>query len=222
VAGANSAGDSVNKLILILTVVIGGQACVLADPAGDGLPGFFRAWLAAQQNAPDLRVEFSITKTLPTLKAPVQAPGRFWSYADGRFRWESGKPATSVLVFDGVTLQSWDAGQNHWRKLNPNHRDMRLWMDFLGAQKLTEAGMLKDFRITAPAATKPLAMVMLEPKSPQTRRNLPKIELTFNTVEARLVQMRVQQGDGGSQTMDFREPTGMTAADRAVVTPPSQ
>lgn len=220
-AGANSGFDFVKKFILILTFVIGGHASVRAEPAAAGLPGFFRAWLAAQKNAPDLRVEFSITKILPTLKEPVQAPGRFWNYADGRFRWETGKPATSVLVYDGVTLQTWEAGENQWRKLNPNHRGMRLWMDFLGGQKLTEAGMLKDFLITAPAAGKPLAKVILEPKSPQARRNMPQIVLTFNTLEQRLVQMLVQQGDGGSQTMDFREPTRMTAADRAVVPPPT-
>jgi hypothetical protein len=80
--------------------------------------------------------------------------------------------------------------------------------------------MLKDFLITAPAATKPLAKVMLEPKSPRVRKDLKQIELTFNTVEPRLVRMRVLQGDGGSQTMDFREPERMTVADRAVVPPP--
>lgn len=219
-AGANSAFDFVNKFILTLTFVIGGHACALAEPAGAGLPGFFRDWLVAQKNAPDLRVEFSITKSLPALKQPVQAPGRFWSYADGRFRWETGTPATSVLVYDGATLQSWEAGENQWKKLNPNHRGMRLWMDFLGGQKPTGAGLLKDFLITTPAATKLLASVILEPKSPSVRKDLKQIELTFNTVELRLVQMRVLQGDGGSQTMDFREPKRMTAADRAVVPPP--
>ena len=210
-----------NRLFLTLILMLGGQACAVADAASDGLPGFFRAWLAAQKNVPDMRVAFSLTKTLPTLKQPVKSVGRFWSYADGRFRWETGKPASSVLVYDGVTLQSWQATENQWRKLNPNNHGMRLWMAFLGGQKLSEAGLLKDYLVSAPAARKPLASVILEPKSMRERRDLPQLELTFNTAEQRLVKLLVRQGDGGSQTMDFDEPRPMTAADRAVVPPPS-
>ena len=221
--GAKSGFGIVNKLFLTLIVFLGGYAGAAADAASDGLPGFFRTWLAAQKHAPDMRVEFSLTKTLPTLKAPVKSAGRFWSYADGRFRWETGKPATAVLVYDGVTLQSWQAAENQWRKLNPNNRSMRLWMDFLGGQNLTETGLLKDFLITAPAAgRKPLASVLLEPKSKQERKDVPRIELTFNTAEQRLVQLLIRQGDGGSQAMDFGEAKPMTAADRAVVPPPSR
>lgn len=199
--------------------MLGGITSALADPAGDGLPGFFRAWLAAQKSAPDLRVEFRITKTMPALKQPVTSPGRFWNFADGRFRWETGKPATSVLVYDGVTLRSWEAVDKQWRQLNPNNRSLRLWMDFLGGQNLTEANLIKDFVVTAPAAMKPLASVILEPKSSRTRRDLQQLELKFNTVELRLVQLLVRQGDGGSQLMDFSEPKRMTAADRAMVPP---
>lgn len=210
-----------NKLLLTLIFLLGGPADAWADASNDGLPAFFRNWLTAQKTAPDMRVEFNITKTLPALKEPVKSGGRFWNYANGRFRWETGKPATSVLVYDGVTLQSWEATENQWHKLNPNNRNMRLWMDFLGGQNLTESGLLKDFLITAPVAKKPLASVILEPKSKQTRQYLKQIELTFNTAEPRLVQLLVRQGDGGSQTMDFSEPKRMTAADRAVVPPPA-
>ena len=195
----------------------------MADVASDGLPRFFRDWLEAQKHAPDMRVEFVITKAMPTMKEPVKSAGRLWIYADGRFRWETGRPASAVLVYDGVTLQSWQAAENQWRKLNPNNRSMRLWMDFLSGQNLTEAGLLKDFLISAPAAgRKPLASVILAPKSKRERQDVPQIELTINTAEQRLVQLLVRQGDGGSQTMTFSEPKPMTAADRGVVPPPAR
>jgi len=210
-----------NKWILTMCVCLSGQAGALAAGADDGMPGFFRDWIAAQKKAPDLRVEFTITKTMPALKEPVKLVGRFWSYADGRFRWETGRPATSILVYDGATMQSWEAAENHWRKLDPKSRGMRLWMDFLGGQKLTEADLLKDFLITAPAAGKSLASVTLEPRSARVKRDVPGIDLKFNLGERRLVQMFIRQGDGGSQQMDFGEPKRMTAADRAVVPPPA-
>ncbi len=211
-----------HKLLLILTILWAGPGAVLADSAGAGVPPVFGSWLAAQKHAADVRVDFRLTKTLPTLKEPLKASGRFWNYADGRFRWETGQPATSVLVYDGVTLQSWDAAApQHWQKLDPNSRGMRLWMDFLGGQNLTESGLLKDFVVTAAPAGKPLAGVLLEPRSARVRRDLKQIALKFNTDEPRLVQMLIQQGDGGSQTMDFSAPKRMTAADRAVVPPPA-
>jgi outer membrane lipoprotein-sorting protein len=206
-----------NKFLLTLAIYCGGLACGLADSPGTGVPGVFGDWLAAQKHASDVKVEFSITKTMPALKEPVKAVGRFWNYADGRFRWETGKPATTVLVFDGVTLQSWDAAENQWHKLNPNSRGMRLWMEFLGGQNLTEEGLLKDFLITASESKMPLAGVILQPKSSRVRRDLKQIELKFNASEKRMVQMLIAQGDGGSQTMDFGAPKRMTAADRAVV-----
>lgn len=220
-AGAESGCCVMKRLLLTLTLMFGGLACALAEPAGAGVPGVFRAWLAAQKSVPDQRVEFSLTKTMPALKEPVKSLGRFWNYADGRFRWETGKPATSVLVYDGESLQSWEVADKRWRQLNPNNRGMRLWMDFLGGQNLTEEGLSKDFVITAPAAGKTLAAVILEPKSSRVRRDLKQIELQFNTAEQRLVRMFILQGDGGSQAMDFSEPKRMTAADRAVVPPPA-
>ena len=210
-----------NKLLLTLMMLCGVPGSALADRAGAGVPEVFGAWLAAQKHAADVRVEFTLIKTMPALKEPVKAAGRFWNYADGRFRWETGTPVTAVLVYDGVTLQSWDAVGGQWRKLNPNSRGMRLWMDFLGGQNLSEAGLLKDFLITAAAAAKPLAAVVLEPKSARVRRDLKQIQLKFDPAGPRLVQMLIAQGDGGSQTMDFGAPMRMTEADRAVVPPPA-
>ena len=210
-----------NKLLLTLTICCGGLGPALAERAGGGVPGVFGAWLVAQQHAVDVRVEFTLIKAMPALKEPVKAAGRFWNYADGRFRWETGTPATAVLVYDGVTLQSWDAAGNQWRKLNPNSRGMHLWMDFLGGQNLSEAGLLKDFQITAAEGKPRLAAVVLEPKSARVRRDLKQIELKFDPAGPRLVQMLILQGDGGSQTMDFGAPKRMTAADRAVVPPPA-
>ena len=221
-AGIKSHTVLMNRLLLTLIVFLGVQVGAWADVPPDGFPGVFRHWITAQKTAPDVRVEFNLTKTMPALKVPIKASGRFWNYANGRFRWETGKPATSVLVYDGVTLQSWEATENQWRQLNPKNRSMRLWMDFLGGQNLTESGLVKDFLITTAATDKrSLARVSLEPKSKQVRQYLKQIDLTFNTSDVRLVQLHIEQGDGGSQTMDFNEPKRMTEADRAVVPQPA-
>ena len=210
-----------NRLLLTGTLWGCGLGCALAGSGATGVPGVLGDWLAARKHAADVRVEFRTTKSMPALKEPLKADGRIWSYADGRFRWETGAPATQVLVYDGATLQSWDAAGKQWRKLDPNSRSMGLWMDFLGGRNLTEAGLLKDFEIREAAETKLLTGVILEPKSARVRRDLKQIELRFNAGEQRLVQMLIRQGDGGSQTMDFSAPGRMTAEDRTVVPPPA-
>ena len=209
------------RLFLTLALAAGGLGGALADASGDGLPEFFRTWLAAQKLAGDVRVEFDLTKTLPTLKEPIKSPGRFWNYADGRFLWEIGRPATAVLRYNGVTLDTWEARENQWRTLDPNQRGMRLWMDFLSGQNLTEQTVVRDFLITVPAAAKPLALAILEPRSKRERRDVTQLELKFNLAGPQLVRLVVRQGDGGSQQMDFQEPKRMTAADRAVVPRPA-
>lgn len=189
-----------------------------ATPDGE-VPGFFRAWLAAQQRAGDVRVDFSLTKTLPALKEPVKSSGRFWNYADGRFLWETGKPPSSVLRFNGTTLESWEAADNKWRKLDPTDRRLRLWLNFLSGHNLTEESLLKDFQITAPATAKPLATMVLVPRSARERKELKQLELTFEPAAQRLVRVVVGQGDGGSQQMEFGQPRKMTATDQAAVPP---
>jgi outer membrane lipoprotein-sorting protein len=196
--------------------------CGLSGALAEAVPGVLHTWLAAQKRTGDVRVEFGITKTLPALKEPVKSSGRFWNYADGRFLWETGKPPTAVLRYDGVTLDSWQAETNQWQKLDPNQRAIRLWMDFLSGKNLTEENLLRQFLITAPAAGKSTASVILEPKSKRERRDLKQLELKFDTAGQRLLQIVVWQGDGGSQMMDFKEPKRMTAADRGVVPPPAR
>ena len=213
--------DPMRRILLKLALLMGGLTATLTA-AADEVPGFFRTWLAAQKQAGDVRVEFDLTKTLPTLKEPVKSSGRFWNYADGRFLWETGKPPTAVLRYDGVTLDSWEAVENKWRKLDPNDRRLRLWMNFLSGQRLTEDGLVKDFLITTPATEKPMASMVLEPRSKRERKELTRIELKFNPAERRLVQLLVAQGDGGTQRMEFKEPKPMTAADKTVVPPPTR
>lgn len=211
-----------NHLLLSLALLAGGLTGVQAEAAREEVPGVLHNWLAAQKHAGDVRVEFGIIKTLPTLKEPVKSSGRFWNYADGRFLWETGKPPTAVLRYDGLTLDSWDAESNKWHKLDPNQRGMRLWMNFLSGKNLTEETLLKEFQISAAAAGKSFARVILEPKSKRERRDLNKLELKFDTAASQLVQVMVWQGDGGTQTMDFKEPKRMTAADRGVVPAPAR
>lgn len=211
-----------NGLLLTLILFAGGFSSALADATGDGLPEFMRTWLEAQKRREDTRVDFQITKTMPTLKAPVKSSGRFWNYSDGRFLWETGRPPASVLRYDGVTLESWEAVENNWKKLDPEHRSMRLWMYFLSGNQLTETSLLESFAVTVPAAKRPLSSVILQPKSKREQKQLKQIELKFNTEEQRLVQLMVWQGDGGTQTMDFGRPKRMTASDRAAVPQPAR
>jgi outer membrane lipoprotein-sorting protein len=213
-------GGSMPRILLILALLGGGLTGALAQTAGDAVPGFFRAWLAVQKQAGDVRVEFDLTKTLPALKEPVKSSGRFWNYADGRFLWETGKPPSAVLRYDGVTLESWEAAANQWRKLDPNDRRLRVWMNFLSGQNLTEESLLRDFVVTVPAAEQPLAVMILEPRSKRERKDLKQLQLTFDPAERRLVRLVVSQGDGGTQRMDFGKPRRMTEADRTAVPPP--
>lgn len=204
-------------LFLITALFINALCGAQAETAGEGLPPFLVTWLEAQKLVGDVRLDFTLSKTLPTLKEPVKSPGRFWNYADGRFLWEAGSPPASVLRYDGLTLESWEASENKWRNLDANHKSLRLWMYFLSGKRLTAENLEKEFLIASPVSNKQMTSVTLEPRSKRQRRDLKQIELKFITKEQRLVQLVVWQGDGGTQLMEFGRSRPMTAAERSTV-----
>jgi outer membrane lipoprotein-sorting protein len=206
----------VNRFILTLLFIILGSIVAIADATENGFPGFFRDSLTAQKQAADVCVNFSITKTLSTLKAPMTTVGKFWNYADGRFIWEIGIPVASVLTYDGKNLKSWDVAENKWRGLDPSNRAIRMWLDFMSARNLTEEDLVKRFLFTVPIEKNEIPRVILQPRSKQERKYLKQIELKFDLAEKRLVQLLVIQGDGGTQLINFNSPKRMTAKELAM------
>jgi len=171
-------------------------------------------WIAAQQQMGDIKVGFKMIRTLPTMKEPITNEGRFWRLADGRFRWELGKPTTMVLMFDNKDLHLLDDSQK-WQKLSPNEGRMRVWMHFLNSKDLNAEQMAKDFTATITGDTPELITVALQPKGFMVKKHLKQIDLQIDPKTKHLRQIQMVQSDGSTMLMAFSRPEDISANDKS-------
>ncbi|MEM7697745.1 MAG: outer membrane lipoprotein carrier protein LolA [Verrucomicrobiota bacterium] len=59
-------------------------------------------WLATNSGTSNVKVNFSQTRTMRTLKVPIRQSGTLTlDYRSGKFRWELGRPTQTIVVKDG-------------------------------------------------------------------------------------------------------------------------
>jgi outer membrane lipoprotein-sorting protein len=62
-------------------------------------------WLGSNSGANSLKIDFSQTRTMSSLKVPVRQQGTLWlDYGNNRFRWQTGDPAQTIVVSQGRNI----------------------------------------------------------------------------------------------------------------------
>ena len=179
------------------------------------IPNIVLQWVEAQQHMGDIAVDFRLTRSLPTLKEPITADGRFWKQADGQFRWEMGSPPSTVLIFDNKDLHVWENEKQTWEKLSPNSGGMRMWMQFLNSKEMNAEAMGKTFIPTVTGEAEGVTTVALQPKGLIVRKYLKQVDLQIDPKTKYLRQIRILQNDDASVIMTFAAPHPMNEADKA-------
>jgi hypothetical protein len=177
-----------------------------STPQPSPLPEVLLRWAEAQRTRGDVEVDFQQTRTTPALAGPVVTPGRFWHFADGGFRWELGRPAATVLVHDQASFRLREAGATEWRELDAEDPRWRMWTRFLSGREASPEELQRHFLVDAEQQTAEVTAVSLRPKMPMIRRHLRQLDLQISTEGARLVQLRVLQGDGSTLLLTFGPP----------------
>jgi outer membrane lipoprotein-sorting protein len=178
-------------------------------------PAVINDWIAAQQHMGDIKVGFKMIRTLPTMKDPISNDGQFWRLADGRFRWELGSPAITILMFDNTDLHLWDGNEKKWQTLSPNEGRMRMWMHFLNSKDLNAEEMTKNFIPTVTSETADLITIALQPKGLMVRKHLKQVDLQIDPATKHLRQIRMIQADDSTMLMAFARPETVSAADKS-------
>lgn len=197
----------------LLAITLLTSTCLHAADA----PPIIVEWIAAQQHMGDIKVKFKLTRTLVTMKDPIINDGQFWRLADGRFRWEVGAPASTVLLFDNTDLHLWDASRQEWQDLSPNEGRMRMWMHFLHGKDMNADEMLKNFTPTITGETKEVITVALQPKGLMVRKHLKQVDLQIDPATKHLRQIRLIQSDDSTLLMSFASPQTISETDKSQI-----
>jgi hypothetical protein len=200
-------------LLCLLAAAAHGQVATSAPPPKP-LPEVLLRWAEAQRTRGNVEVDFQQTRTTPALARPVVTPGRFWHFADGGFRWELGRPAATVLVHDQEIFRIREAGATEWRELDAEDPRWRMWTRFLSGRESSPEDLQRHFLVDAEAQTAEVTAVSLRPKLPVIRRHLRQLDLQITADGARLVQLRVLQGDGATLLLTFGPPRPADPADK--------
>lgn len=179
------------------------------------LPPLLLRWAEAQKNLSDMEVPFTQTRTTPALKQPVVTPGRFWRFADGCFRWELGQPAATVLVHDAQEFRVMESAGAEWRVLDAEDPRWRMWSRFLSGREASPEELQRHFLVDEEVQSETVTAISLRPKAPFLRKHLRQLDLQISPQSARLVQLRVLQGDGSSLLMTFEAPRSVQGAEKA-------
>lgn len=179
------------------------------------LPALLLRWAETQKNVGDMEVPFLQTRTTPALKQPVVTKGRFWRFADGCFRWELGEPADTVLVHDAQEFRVQEGTGADWRVLDAEDPRWRMWSRFLSGREASPEELQRHFLVDEEVQSETVTAISLRPKAPFMRRHLRQLDLQISPQTARLVQLRVLQGDGSTLLMTFESPRSVPSGTKA-------
>jgi outer membrane lipoprotein-sorting protein len=181
------------------------------------LPKIMIAWAEAQKNLPDMVVSFRQTRTIPALKQPATAKGRFWRFQDGAFRWELGEPVATMLVHDAKEFRVRESLDAPWQVLEEDDARYRMWARFLSGREASADDLTKHFIVKEAEDSPGVTTVTLRPKFPLVKRYLKQLDLQISHSSKRLLQLRVLQGDGATVLMQFDEPQPVSSSEKAKV-----
>ena len=183
---------------------------VMASAASaDELSDFLSRWNAVEASRGDFHVRFTQEVSSPALAKPSTSQGQLWRFRDGSFRWELGQPPKSMLIRREKSARYWEARVNVWKDIDPSDRRFQSWMPFVGGEGHDLAVLTKDFDVALESA-----VLTLKPKSGMAKRHLKHIQLQFDESSMRLMQLKVEQMDGGATTMIFSAPEKTGTLDR--------
>lgn len=196
----------VARLFVIITLIALHAAPACAQTNAADIPPVFRDWIAAQKGIGSIKVSFKQTRTTPALKEPASASGRFWRMADGRFRWELGSPATTILVFDKETVRLKESADAAWQTLKPDDSRVRMWMKFLSGREMDSESLTKNFTLKVTQQEKTFVTVAMVPRPLLIKKYLTQLDMQIEPGGRRLLGFRIVQGDGSTLLMNFGPP----------------
>jgi outer membrane lipoprotein-sorting protein len=180
----------------------------LAAPMANAQTGdLLDRWIAAQTNLQTLSADLIQTRSLKTLAQPLVSTGKVWMAGPGHFRWELGQPAQTIALRQPDQLLIIYPRLKRVEKYPLNNAQPGPWKD---AMALIEAGFPRrradleaQFQIMSVTETNAVACLSLQPRSPQARKLITGLQISFRTDDFSPVSTALTFTDGSGMRNDF-------------------
>jgi len=181
-----------------------GNGSFLVAASGDNMLG---AWLQTQTNLHTWTAEVTQTRSLKTLSQPLKTVGRVWFAAPDRFRWEIGRPPTTIAVRQPEQLLVIYPNLKRVERYRWETNRTNPWKEGLA---LLEAGFPRDqaelerrFQLLDQRVKDDRGILLFQPKSPGARRMIPRITIEISLEDAALRATELQFADGSHLRNEF-------------------
>jgi outer membrane lipoprotein-sorting protein len=169
------------------------------------------------------KADFVQTRSLKSLTHPLSAPGHVWFKAPNLFRWELGIPPRTIAVRSPKELQLIYPLPKRVERYPLTEEHTGQWRDALA---LLETGFPRShsevearFQTVSEQVTNGFLQVVLEPKSADARKFIPRFQLEFTTNGFSLHASQLFFPDGSYLRNDFTNAVVNPELDAAVFSP---
>lgn len=162
--------------------------------------------LAKQQSHKTVRVDVRQTKKSPALSAETRLNGHLWLKPGEAFRWELGRPAEQIAVYDGRTLVFLNERKKTAQKVDSNDKKAKPLFLMLGfGEGASFSEIEKNFRVNGTNTVGEHFVVSLTPKG-RLRRGMKSLVMQVNTRGSYVERIEYVQRDGMKVTTEFSVP----------------
>jgi len=96
---------SLSRFFLILSVFVIFDVLPAGVQSSEPNMEIVQRWLAANSGVNALKIDFTQTRTMRSVKIPVRQDGTLWlDYGGDQFRWQTGDPAQTIVVSLGKNI----------------------------------------------------------------------------------------------------------------------
>jgi len=181
------------------------------------------SWPESQAKIHTWKADFVQTRSFKSLTHPLTAPGHIWFKEPNLFRWELGKPPRTIAVRTPKELLLIYPLPKREERYPLTADKTGQWRDALA---LLETGFPRSraevdarFQTVSEAVTNGMLEVVLEPKSSEARRFIPRFKLEFATNGFSLRASQLFFPDGSYLRNDFTNAVLNPEIDEAVFNP---
>jgi outer membrane lipoprotein-sorting protein len=161
-----------------------------------------KQWIERQNDFRSVSADFVQTRSLRTLKSPLESPGHLWFVAPNTFRWELGKPAKTIVVRKGDSMLIVTPAKRRAERQSANAAGGKGGMQSLAMLSFPLAESFADFQrkfeVLSVEVEGNRCRCEILPRDAGSRRMMRAMTLEFDTRTAHVVSLGFVARDGSS------------------------